>query len=126
MALTQRRENFCLEFVKSGNATDAYRKSFSCDNQKETTINNNAYKLMGITDVITRIEELNKKAESSTIITIQQRKELLSRFAWEEESDKSMKAIDLLNKMDSVYIQKQDITTSGNVTLFIPPLNKDK
>jgi hypothetical protein len=37
-----------------------------------------------------------------------------------------MKAIDLLNKMDSVYVQKQDITTSGNVTLFIPSPNKDK
>jgi len=25
-----------------------------------------------------------------------------------------------------VYVQKQDITTSGNVTLFLPTPNKDK
>ena len=126
MALSQMRENFCLEFVKSGNASEAYRKSYSCENQKEATINNNAYKLMQHNEIITRIKELRDKAESIAIMTIEQRKEMLSRFAWEEESDKAMKAIDLLNKMDSVYIQRQDVTTSGSVSLFIPPLNKDK
>ena len=126
MALSQMRDNFCLEFVKSGNASDAYRKSYSCENQKEATVNNNAYKLMQHSEIITRIKELRDKAESIAIMTIEQRKEMLSRFAWEEESDKAMKAIDLLNKMDSVYIQRQDVTTSGSVSLFIPPPNKDK
>jgi len=126
LALTQKQENFCLSYIKIGNASEAYRQSYNAEKMKPETIWNNAYKLLESNYVATRVQELRDKAESKAIITLEQRKELLSRFAWEEESDKAMKAIDLLNKMDSVYVQKQDITTSGNVTLFLPTPNKDK
>ena len=123
--LTQRQENFCLNFVKHGNGTKAYRESYSCENQKEATINNSAYKLLNNPDIKARIEQLNQKAEKASIITLEQRKELLSRFAWEEESDKAMKAIDLLNKMESIYTIKQDITANGSITIAIPEPKED-
>jgi hypothetical protein len=65
--------------------------------------------------VTERISELQSKAETKAIITLEQRKELLSRFAWEEDATNAMKAMDLLNKMESVYIQKQQTELSGAV-----------
>ena len=115
MALTQKQENFCLAYIKIGNASEAYRQAYNAEKMKPETIWNNAYKLLEHNDVSTRVQELRDKAESKAIITLEQRKELLSRFAWEEESDKAMKAIDLLNKMDSVYVQKNQTELSGAV-----------
>ena len=115
MALTQKQENFCLAYIKTGNASEAYRQAYNAEKMKDTTITSKAYELMKNGDVTARISKLKLKAESKAIITLEQRKELLSRFAWEEETDKSMKAIDLLNKMEAVYIQKNQTELSGEV-----------
>ena len=124
--LTQKQENFCLDYIKCGNASEAYKKCYNVENMKPESIYRKATELMASGTITARLAELRSKAESKAIITLEQRRELLSRFAWEEETQNAMKAIDLLNKMDSVYIQRQDVTTSGSVSLFIPPLNKDK
>lgn len=123
MALTQKQENFCLAYVKTGNASEAYRQSYSCENQKEATINNNAYKLLKNTDILTRTEELNRLAVKSTILTIEQRKEILSKIAENVTFDKdgnagftdARGAIDLLNKMDGVYIEKRETELRGKL-----------
>lgn len=125
MTITQKQENFCVEYVKCGNASEAYRNAYNASKMKEATINNNAYKLLQNNDIATRVQELRDKAVSVAIITIEQRKELLSRFAWEEESDKAMKAIDLLNKMDAVYTIKQSVEVSGALNVYIPPQDED-
>ena len=124
--LTQKQENFCLDYIKCGNASEAYKKCYNVENMKPESIYRKATELMASGTITARLAELRSKAESKAIITLEQRRELLSRFAWEEETQNAMKAIDLLNKMDSVYIQRQDVTTSGSVSLFIPPPNKDK
>lgn len=108
MALTQKQENFCLEYIKCGNASEAYKKCYNVENMKPESIYRKATELMANGTITARLTELRGKAESKAIITLEQRKELLSRFAWEEEPDKAMKAMDLLNKMESIYVQKQE------------------
>lgn len=115
MALTQKQENFCLEYIKCGNASEAYKKCYNVENMKPESIYRKATELMANGTITARLSELRSKAESKAIITLEQRKELLSRFAWEEETDKAMKAIDLLNKMESVYVQKNQTELSGAV-----------
>lgn len=115
MALTQKQENFCLAYIKTGNASEAYRKAYNAEKMKPATITSKAYELMQNGEVTAMIDKLKARAESKAIITLEQRKELLSRFAWEEETDKSIKAIDLLNKMEAVYIQKNQTEHSGAV-----------
>jgi phage terminase small subunit len=127
MALTQKQENFCLAYIKTGNATESYRQAYDTESMKDATIANSAYKLLKNDDVTARINLLQAKNEKQAIITLEQRKELLSRFAWEEETDKSMKAIDLLNKMESVYVQKNQTELSGAVGVtFQIDLGDDK
>ena len=58
MELTKRREIFAKEYVKTDNASAAYRVAFSYKNMKEETINNNAYKLLQNNDILARVAEL--------------------------------------------------------------------
>lgn len=115
MALTQKQENFCLEYIKCGNASEAYRKCYNSEKMKPATITSKAYELMQNGEVTAMIDKLKARAESKAIITLEQRKELLSRFAWEEDPDKAMKAMDLLNKMEAVYVNKNQTELSGEV-----------
>lgn len=123
MALTQKQENFCLAYIKTGNASEAYRQSYSCGKMKEATIGNNAYMLMQNSEIKARIEEINKSAVNNAILTIEQRKEILSNIARNVSYDKdgnagftdARGAIDLLNKMDGVYVEKRETELKGKL-----------
>ena len=115
MALTQKQENFCLEYIKCGNASEAYRRAYNADKMKPEVINVKACELLKEGNITVRVNQLKERAESKAIITLEQRKELLSRFAWEEDATNAMKAMDLLNKMENLYTQKVQAEHSGNV-----------
>jgi phage terminase small subunit len=53
-----KQENACLEFLSSGNKTDAYRKAFNCVNMKPATINRKAKEFFDRDKIRTRVDEL--------------------------------------------------------------------
>lgn len=67
--LTIKQENFCLEYVSSGNASDAYRAAYSVANMKPATVNRNAKTLIENNKIITRIAELRAPAIEKAGIT---------------------------------------------------------
>lgn len=124
--LTQKQENFCLAYIKTGNASEAYRQCYNAGKMKSATITSKAYELMQNGNVTAMIEKLKARAESKAIITLEQRKELLSKFAWEEDAQNALKAVDLLNKMDGIYVQKQQVEHSGGTIQRIINVNPSK
>lgn len=124
--LTQKQENFCLAYIKTGNASEAYRQCYNAGKMKTETINNKAYELLKNGEVTARVNQLKERAESKAIITLEQRKELLSKFAWEEDAQNALKAVDLLNKMDGLYVQKQQVEHSGGTIQRIINVNPSK
>jgi len=69
--LTQKQENFCQEYVKTGNASEAYRRAYNASRMKANTIHIKASELMSSGNVSVRIKELQEKAEERTMITIE-------------------------------------------------------
>lgn len=61
--LTQKQEVFCIEFVKHGDKSKAYRIAYDCENMKDETINQAASRLTNDSNIIARIEELQQKAQ---------------------------------------------------------------
>lgn len=63
------------------------------------------------------IAALAAKATSATVATAQERRELLTTMARDSEMHPlvRLKAVDIANKMDGLYIQKHEI--SGKLTL---------
>ncbi len=66
---TAKQEKFCVEYVETKNASEAYRRAYPCGNMKETTINRNACALLKNNKVATRITEILKPVYDKLNIT---------------------------------------------------------
>lgn len=69
--LTHKQESFCIAYIETGNASEAYRQSYSAKNMKPETINRNAKKLIDDNKIATRIQELRKPAVEAAQITLE-------------------------------------------------------
>jgi len=69
MALTIKQENFCNYYVESGNASEAYRRAYSCDKMKDEAVVVEASKLKDSPNVALRIDELKARLQSKSDIT---------------------------------------------------------
>lgn len=87
MALTPKREKFCQQMAKLGNQYQAYCKAFNCKNMKRETIDNNAYKLMQNTEIITRLKELGAETKNKNIADAKEIQEYLTRVLRGEEKE---------------------------------------
>ncbi len=56
--LTKKQEDFCHDYLETGNASEAYRRSYNCGRMKPETIHRNAHALLHNTKIATRIREL--------------------------------------------------------------------
>ncbi|WFE85066.1 terminase small subunit [Parabacteroides chongii] len=46
MPLTIKQENFCNYYLECGNASEAYRRAYSCSKMKDESVNSRAYELL--------------------------------------------------------------------------------
>lgn len=71
MSLTPKQEAFCLAYLETGNASEAYRRSYSAENMKPETVNNKAYALLKKGEIGARLDELRKPAVKRAQITLE-------------------------------------------------------
>ncbi|NKQ11503.1 terminase small subunit [Pseudomonas sp. SST3] len=58
--MTPKREAFCLAYIETGNASEAYRRAFSAENMKPETVNNKGYELLQKGEIRARLAELRE------------------------------------------------------------------
>lgn len=107
MKLTPKQELFCQAYVKLGNASDAYRAAYNCENSKPSTIHRCAHDLLKRPHVAARIAELNQQALERTEVTA----EAIVRRAWEianEDKGDRVGALALLAKRHREFSEKQE------------------
>src|SRR3990172_1571822 len=89
--LTKKQEHFCLEWVKSGNASEAYRLAYDAENMSPEAINVAACRLLKNTKVVLRIEELTARAsavmEKKFDITVEKIADELAKLAFFDSAD---------------------------------------
>lgn len=85
--LTPKQETFCLEYLKTGNASEAYRLAYDAKAMKENTINRNAHQLLKNNKITARIDELKGPAIKKAQMTLESHLEdlLMLRKKAEEE-----------------------------------------
>ena len=116
--MTERQENFCLEYAKCGNATEAYKAAgYKTNTPGSAWVC--ASQLLRNPKVKARVEELQAEIRSAKMMDIAERREVLANIARDSESTKQdvIKAIDTLNKMDGAYLNRTEIT--GGVPVVI-------
>jgi phage terminase small subunit len=69
--LTQRQEDFCLAYIESANASEAYRKVYSTKRMKPETVNNSAFKMLQKGDIVARIASIRESAAEKASMTLE-------------------------------------------------------
>lgn len=70
MALTIKQEKFCMVYIETGNASEAYRQAYNCENMKSDVINVKACELLKNGNISVRLEELKNKHAKRHEITV--------------------------------------------------------
>lgn len=68
--LTIKQENFCLAYVETGNASEAYRRSYDVGEMLPASINSKAFELLENVKITDRIQELRKPIMERHKITV--------------------------------------------------------
>ena len=69
--LTPKQEAFCLAYIETGNASEAYRKSYNAEGMKGATINRNAKALLENNKIAARLSTLRERAVERTLVTVE-------------------------------------------------------
>lgn len=69
MKLTPKQENFCNYYIETGNASEAYRMSYSCKTMKDNAINVQASKMLSSPKIALRVKELQEELKLKSDIT---------------------------------------------------------
>ena len=86
--LTIKQKKFADEYIKTGNATDAYLKSYA--KQSRASAEANARKLLGKYSVKTYIDNRLKEIDSEKIVSQKEIMELLSSIARGESTEQTL------------------------------------
>lgn len=85
-SLTPKQEAFCLAYLETGNASEAYRRSYSAKSASETSIGRMAKALLDNVKIASRIAELRKPAVERAQLTLESHLRDLERLRDAAES----------------------------------------
>lgn len=110
MVLRLKQEKFCLEFVKCGNASEAYRKSYNIANMKSETINRKAKELMDNGKIRARLQELNAELKSRAIASAEEIQETLTKLLRGEVVEQVPMSLD-----GEFYLAEKQVTPKDRI-----------
>lgn len=85
--LSVKQENFCNYYLECGNASEAYRRAYSCSNMKDESINRKAVELLNNGNIATRVRELQEEQKNKSDITKEKILGELSSIAFSSIAD---------------------------------------
>lgn len=97
----------------------AYREAYPrAKKWTDKTVYSKAWKLHHMPEIQERIKELQAEAAAAAVMDRQERLETLTAIARDEHMHpkQRMQAIDILNKMDAVYVQRVDASVHGDLS----------
>lgn len=118
--LTQKQEMFCLAYIETGNASEAYRRAYNSGGMKPESVNRKAKELMDNVNITARLQELRAPAVARAQITLETHLADLKRLRdMAEASEKYGPAIQAevaRGKASGLYVEKQEITGSLEIS----------
>ena len=117
--LTPKQEKFVQGIVDGKTQTDAYKNAYNTAKMSDSSIYQEASRLMNNPQITARIEELRQRIDERLIMSAKKRAEKLTEFINDEDPLTAMKAIDILNKMTGEYVQKVQADVSQEIEVNI-------
>lgn len=114
MIFTQKQESFCLAYIETGNASEAYRRSYNADKMKPETVNRKAKELLDDGKISARIAELRAPVIERAQITLETHLADLKRLRDSAESSEkygpAIQAEIARGKASGLYIERTELT----------------
>lgn len=82
MKLSVKQENFCNYYIECGNASEAYRRAYSCSNMKDESINRKAIELLNNGKISARVKGLQEELKKKSDITKEEVLNMLKSFMY--------------------------------------------
>lgn len=127
--LTPKQETFLAEYLKTGNATAAYRKAYDCSKMKDTSVNREAHALLENPKIASRVLTLQARAADLAVLSRAWVLERLMKNAEAALMDKdytaSNKALELLGKVDKLglFVERANVTSDNRHHHSAQPLS---
>jgi phage terminase small subunit len=120
--LTVKQEAFCLSYIETGNASEAYRTAYDAENCKPETINSKASLLLGKVEIRARLEEIQKPIRERAEITLESHLERLKHLSnmaeTAEQYSAAIKAEESRGKASGLYVDKKEVTGKDGEALI--------
>ena len=108
--LTPKQEKFCLAYISSGNATEAYKHTYNTNKMKPKTINNRAYEMLENGGIKGRIAELREETKERAMLSLDDVIVELTKVAMSEKvTNAKMKALEMLGKHLGLYEKRIEV-----------------
>ena len=130
--LTPKQESFCLAYLETGSASEAYRQAYDVTGMKPESVNREAKSVIDNPKISSRIEELRAPVREAAQISLRQHLDDLKRLRdLAEASEKYGPAIQAevaRGKASGLYVEKTEVTgkdgsplLSGISVSFVKP-----
>ena len=126
--LTPKQERFCQVYIETGNASEAYRQSYSTAKMKPETVNRTAKQLLDNRTIAARLDELREehaKRHEITVDTLVAELEEARKLAF--ETDKAAAAVSATMgkaKLLGLVVDKQETAITQAPTIVVELSNE--
>ena len=114
--LTHKQEMFCLAYIETGNASEAYRQAYNSSKMKPESVNESASRLLADVKIAARLEQLRAPVRDRAQITLESHLERLNHLSLmaeqAEQYSAAIKAEESRGKVSGLYVEKIDHTSS--------------
>lgn len=127
--LTPKQEAFVAAYLETGNATEAYRRSYDCSGMKDPTINRAAKELLDNPKIATRLGVLQERAAAKVVLSrawvLEQLMDNVGKAKTAADFTASNKALELLGKTDELqmFVERQNVTSDNRHHHSAEPLS---
>ena len=113
MSLTTKQEIFVQRLIEGYSQREAYKFAYNCEKMKNSTIDNNAYKLMQNNEILTRYEELKNELKQKMFYTVEKANDDLEWIKLKAKEDIEYRGIKQANANAYLGAVKQQIDLNG-------------
>ena len=120
--MTPKQEAFCQAYIETGNATEAYRRSYDAGNMAPATVNRKATELMQNGTITARLEQLQSKHAERHEITVDKLTDMataaydLAMTAEVAAPAAAISAVLAIGKLHGLVVDKKEVTRKRDAT----------
>ena len=113
MSLTIKQEIFIQRLIEGYSQREAYKFAYNCENMKDATIDNNAYKLMQNNEITTRYEELLNELKEKAFYTVEKANDDLNWIKEKAKEDIEYRGLKQANANAYINAVEEQINLNG-------------